>query len=74
MPEEIIVASWRDMTVSSAALTRFGPSRSSIFRPDFFSSSAMTFRPWALSSDVTRLLVGAVDLARSAGCRRGRPP
>ncbi len=25
MPDEIIVASWRDMTVSSAALTRFGP-------------------------------------------------
>ena len=30
MPEEIMVASWRVMTVSSAALTRFGPSEMSI--------------------------------------------
>ena len=44
------------MTVSSAALTRFGPSRSSIFIADFFSSSVMTFRPLAFSSDVTVFL------------------
>ena len=56
MPEEIIVASWRDITVSSDALTRLGPSRSSIWRPDFFSSSAMTLRPRPLSSVVTACL------------------
>ena len=56
MPDEIIVASWRDITVSSLALTRLGPRRSSIFRPDFFSSSAMTLRPLALSSEVTVFL------------------
>ena len=50
MPEEIIVASWREMTVSSAGLTRLGPSCSSIWSPLFFSSSAMTFRPRCLSS------------------------
>ena len=45
MPEETMVASWRVMTVSSAALTRFGMRRSSIFMPLFFSSSRMTWRP-----------------------------
>jgi hypothetical protein len=58
MPDEIIVASCRDITVSSAALTRFGPSRSSIWRPDFFSSRAMTFRPCSLSMAVTLCLSG----------------
>ena len=33
MPEVIMVASWRVMTVSSAALTRFGTSVMSVFRP-----------------------------------------
>ena len=56
MPDEIIVASWRDRTVSSDGLTRLGPSRISIFRPDFFSSSAMTLRPRPLSSEVTACL------------------
>ena len=56
MPEEIIVASWRDMTVSSAALTRLGPRLSSIWSPLFFSSRAMTFRPCSLSMWVTDCL------------------
>ena len=57
MPEEIMVASWRDMTVSSCCLTRFGPSRMSILRPDFFSSRVMTLRPRPLSSSMTELLL-----------------
>ena len=53
MPEETMVASWRVMIVSSAALTRFGRSLSSIFMPDFFSSRRMTWRPLVLSSAIT---------------------
>ena len=74
MPDEIIVASWRVMTVSSCALTRLGPSDSSIWRPDFFSSSAMTRRPRPLSSSVTAWRDDAVEHARLRACRRGRPP
>ena len=48
-----MVASWRVMIVSSAALTRFGRSWSSIFMPLFFSSSRMTWRPRFLSSSIT---------------------
>ena len=44
MPEVIMVASWRVMTVSSAALTR--PKERSALSTDFFSASSMTFRPW----------------------------
>ena len=53
MPEETIVASCRVMTVSSAALTRFGRSLMSIFMPDFFWSRRMTWRPLFLSSSIT---------------------
>src|ERR1700754_1562389 len=53
MPEEIIVASWRVMTVSSAAFTRL-TSVSSMLRPDFFSASWMTLSPclrsWSMTS------------------------
>src|ERR1044072_9521996 len=53
MPEEIMVASWRVMTVSSCALTRFGPSDSSMLSPVFFSTRSITVRPRAFSSAVT---------------------
>ncbi len=53
MPDETMVASWRVMIVSSAALTRFGIRRSSIFMPLFFSSSRMTWSPRFLSSSMT---------------------
>ena len=54
MPEVIMVASWRVMTVSSAALTR--PKERSAFSSEGFSDSSMTFRPWAFSSWVTASL------------------
>ena len=63
MPEEIIVASWRVMTVSSAALTRFGMILSSTWSPLFFSASSITWSPRPRSSSVTALLLGALDLA-----------
>jgi hypothetical protein len=53
MPEEIMVASWRVITVSSAALTRFGPSESSMLRPDFFSRRSMIVRPCVRSCSIT---------------------
>ena len=53
MPEEIMVASWRVMTVSSCALTRLGPNDSSIWSPVFFSTSSMTVRPRDFSSALT---------------------
>src|SRR3954453_7779208 len=53
MPEEIMVASWRVMTVSSCALTRLGPRDSSIESPVFFSTRSMTVRPRDFSSAVT---------------------
>jgi hypothetical protein len=56
MPEAIMVASWRVMTVSSVALTRL-TSVISAFRPVFFSLRSMTVRPRALSSSVTASLV-----------------
>ena len=52
MPEVIIVASWRVMTVSSAALTRWTKERSAL-KAFFFSRSSMTFRPCARSCSVT---------------------
>ena len=57
MPEEIMVASWRVMIVSSWALTRL-TSVISIWRPDFLRSlRSMTVRPRALSSSTTASLV-----------------
>ena len=47
MPEEIMVASWRVMTVSSCGLDRLEPSESSMLSPVFFSTRSMTVRPRA---------------------------
>jgi hypothetical protein len=60
MPETIIVASWRDRTVSSAGLTRC-MSLISMFMPDFFSSRLMTRRPRALSSSVIECLLSPLS-------------
>ena len=56
MPDEIMVASWRVMIVSSAALTRL-TSVISIWKPVFFSFRSMTVRPWAFSSAMTASFV-----------------
>ena len=56
MPDEIMVASWRVMIVSSCAFTRL-MSVISIWRPDLRSLRSMTVRPRALSSSVTAALV-----------------
>ena len=48
-----MVASWRVMTVSSWALTFFGPSESSMLNPVFFSTRSITVRPRDFSSAVT---------------------
>ena len=53
MPEEIMVASWRVMTVSSWALTFLPPSESSILSPVFFSTRSITVSPRDFSSAVT---------------------
>ena len=67
MPEVIMVASWRVMTVSSAALTR--PKERSALRTDFFSLQLHDLQALGRSSSVTASLVGALDLAlgRDAG-------
>jgi hypothetical protein len=61
MPEEIIVASWRDMTVSSFGFTRLGRSLMSMFMPDFFSSRLMTRRPRFFSSSVIDCLLSPLS-------------
>ena len=64
MPDEIIVASCRVITVSSCALTRFGPSEMSILRPDFFSSMRHDAEAAALQLLGDRLARHAVEHAR----------
>ena len=69
-----MVASWRVMIVSSAALTRFGIRRSSMFMPLFFSSSRMTWRPAVLELLHHGRLADAGDRCPpGAGRRRRRP-
>jgi hypothetical protein len=51
MPELIMVASWRVITVSSADLMR--PKEMSALSADFFSLNSMIFRPWERSCAVT---------------------
>ena len=56
MPDEIMVASWRVMIVSSAAFTRL-TSVISIWKPVFFSFRSITVRPLAFSSAMTASFV-----------------
>ena len=54
MPEEIMVASWRVMTVSSCGLDLLRRrARAPCLSPVFFSTRSITVRPRAFSSSVT---------------------
>ena len=61
MPEVIIVASWRVMTVSSVALTRLKSVMSALERATSSPRSSMIFRPWACSCSVTASLDGPLS-------------